>query len=251
MQYRNQGVAVNEFVGSHTNLARMFSSSLQKSAMFSFRGQRRYPRPTELRFQPSTFTYSWYQNFRRFTSDSNMVLWSLIGANGAVFLLWRARPEFAARHTVVSLDALRHGRYWTLITSGFSQADIMHLGSNMISLYFFGKDIGRLFGGKKLLGLYLSGAIAGSMAHVLWTWHRERQLYGSHRIRWGFGPGSSGALGASAAVNAIVLMDVLLFPTRTILLYGKAFSAKYHQFLAPQVEHQYQPWILLFSFNQF
>ncbi len=35
-------------------------------------------------------------------------------------------------------------------------------------LYFFGQDVGRLFGGKRLLGLYLLGGLAGSLAHCGW-----------------------------------------------------------------------------------
>ena len=38
------------------------------------------------------------------------------------------------------------------------------------------------------------------------------------RRRWfGFAPG---ALGASAAVNSVMVVDICLFPTRTVLLYG-------------------------------
>lgn len=43
------------------------------------------------------------------------------------------------------------------------------------------------------------------------------------RARWfGFAPS---ALGASAAVNAIAVVDILMFPTRTVLLYGEEASA--------------------------
>ena len=35
-------------------------------------------------------------------------------------------------------------------------------------LYFFAGDVGRLFGGKKLLGLYLLGGVVGSLAHCGW-----------------------------------------------------------------------------------
>jgi membrane associated rhomboid family serine protease len=152
-------------------------------------------------------------------------------------MLWRVDPYFAAKHFVVSLDSLRAGRFWTLLTSAFSQTDTMHLASNMIALYFFGSDIGRIFGGKKLLLLYLFGGIAGSLAHCAHSYYEEQQLLqrrsgrggsGNKNVFWGlnsalssgYGGSSKGALGASAAVSAISIVDIALFPTRTILLYG-------------------------------
>jgi membrane associated rhomboid family serine protease len=178
-------------------------------------------------------------NFRtwqaRFNPDASKVIWSLIAINGAVYMLWRVDPHYAAKHFVVSLDSLRSGRLWTVVTSAFSQADTMHLASNMITLYFFGSDIGRIFGGKKLLILYLFGGVCGSLAHCGYSYYKEQKLRrgrssGSNKnVYWGlnsasssgYGGGSSqGALGASAAVSAISCVDIALFPTRTILLYG-------------------------------
>ena len=155
----------------------------------------------------------------RFDPGGAQVIWSLIAANGAIYLLWRIDPYLASKHFVVSLDSLRDGRIWTAVTAAFSQSDTMHLAGNCISLYFFGSDIGRIFGGRKLLMLYLAGGIAGSLAHCAQSYYKEQQRGG--RGRWGTSLFTSkGALGASAAVNAIMLVDILLFPTRTILLYG-------------------------------
>ena len=80
--------------------------------------------------------------------NDSTVIWALIAANGAVFMLWRIDPYFATKHFVVSLESLRSGRIWTALTASFSQQDFGHLASNMISLYFFGSDIGRIFGGR-------------------------------------------------------------------------------------------------------
>ena len=216
---------------------------------------------------------------------------------------------------------------WTALTAAFSHKDVYHLGANMVGLYFFGRDVGRLFGGKRvgmaasspaayaeylsealsdgahgpsclrllpcwgsnrlsaracgpfvwlqLLMLYMAGGVAGSLAHCGWYYYqacktgvrlgspftmRQRaaltkssqrrgrsavpqpsvdaccpaQLsscisaagagegrYG--RARWfGFTPS---ALGASAAVNALTVCDILLYPTRTVLLYGEGCRA--------------------------
>lgn len=68
--------------------------------------------------------------------------------------------------------------------------------------------------------MYVAGGIVGSLAHCLWSYYQQK-LARSKSAYHGFGYlVSRGALGASAAVNAIVMFDILLFPTRTILLYG-------------------------------
>ena len=40
---------------------------------------------------------------------------------------------------MLSEDALDAGRYHTAITYAFSHRDPWHLGSNMVTLYFFGQ----------------------------------------------------------------------------------------------------------------
>lgn len=65
-------------------------------------------------------------------------------------MLWQTNPWLAQKHFVVSLESLREGRVWTAVTASFSQSSFGHLAGNMISLYFFGSDIGRLFGGRKV-----------------------------------------------------------------------------------------------------
>ena len=156
--------------------------------------------------------YLQFQNSKSYGSkffnanDPEKVLWGLIIANASVFLLWRGAPHFCSQHFVVSNESILR-RPWSAVGAAFSHNNLMHFGANMISLYFFGRDIAMLFGGKRLLYLYLAGGIAGSIAHCLWYSSSSRYF-------------SPGALGASAAVNSIMIVDILLFPTRTILLYG-------------------------------
>jgi len=66
--------------------------------------------------------------------------------------------------------------------------------------------------------LYLAGGLAASASHVAWT------SYTSHRRSpWstrGFLQQDRGALGASGSVQAIGVASILMYPTRTILMYG-------------------------------
>ena len=45
----------------------------------------------------------------------------------------------------------------------------------MIGLYFFGRDVGRLFGGARLLALYVAGGVVGSLAHCGWYYYKACQ----------------------------------------------------------------------------
>jgi membrane associated rhomboid family serine protease len=136
------------------------------------------------------------------------VLGCLLGANVLVFGAWQFLD--LRRHFTVSSSALEDGRLHTLLTSAFSHADGWHLAGNMLSLYFFGREVGLLFGGRYLAALYVAGGVTASLAHVLWERRSAPSLpYSWARIE-------RPALGASGAVNAIVLFDALLFPTRLI-----------------------------------
>ncbi|KAL7153069.1 hypothetical protein ABFS83_04G140500 [Erythranthe nasuta] len=157
----------------------------------------------------------WRSNFRRLTTDG--VVLGLIVTNVAVFLLWRiARPQFMVNNFMISVDNFTSGRIHTLITSAFSHTDMWHLISNMVGLYFFGTSIGRSFGPEYLLKLYLSGAIAGSIFYL--AYHALiAPLFQSNQMLF-TDPSKIPGLGASGAVNAIMLLDIFLFPSKTLYL---------------------------------
>ena len=140
-----------------------------------------------------------------------------------VRLLARPRSEAMQQNFLVSEESVYAGRVHTIVTSAFSHYNLGHLGANMLALYYFGRDLSRIFGPKYLLNLYLAGGVAASVTHVAWCrWERERR----QSRRRGFISQRAGrwmentagylttppALGASGAVNAIVLLNVLVFP---------------------------------------
>jgi len=60
-----------------------------------------------------------------------------------------------------STNNLRSGKVWTLVTSLFLHADILHLGGNMIFLYAFGNALEKEVGaGKTMLAFFLGGILA-------------------------------------------------------------------------------------------
>lgn len=104
----------------------------------------------------------------------------------------------------------KRNEYYRFITSGFVHADFGHLIFNMLSLWFVGEGIERLFG--MLFGasgtfyylfLYIVGIIVSDIPTYLK--HRNNSNYNS--------------LGASGGVSAVLFAALLLSPLMQICLY--------------------------------
>uniref|UniRef100_A0A0D9V603 Peptidase S54 rhomboid domain-containing protein n=2 Tax=Leersia perrieri TaxID=77586 RepID=A0A0D9V603_9ORYZ len=148
-------------------------------------------------------------------SAENAVL-ILMGVNVGVFLLWRiADPSFMRRHFMISLDNFKSGRLHTLLTSAFSHSDTDHLITNMIGFYFFGSTISNLFGPAFLFKLYAAGALTGSAFFLL----DKAFLAPRKQANVGWDNSRVSALGASAAVNAVILLQIFLYPRHLVYLY--------------------------------
>jgi membrane associated rhomboid family serine protease len=93
-------------------------------------------------------------------------------------------------------------RPWTILSHMFMHAGFGHIFWNMLLLYWFGRIVGDFIGDKKILPLYILGALVGAIFYYL-----------SYNY-FGYGtPGVTGyALGASAAVMAFVAASAYLSP---------------------------------------
>src|SRR3954471_7738333 len=78
------------------------------------------------------------------------------------------------------------GEAWRLVTSAFLHSGFVHLGMNMLSLYFLGSFAEISFGRSRFLALYLISGIGGGLAY----------LY--------FGPFNAPAVGASGAIFGLL-----------------------------------------------
>ena len=102
----------------------------------------------------------------------------------------------------VSEESLRSGRLHTLCTAAFSHRDAWHLGGNMLTLWFFGREIGQIFGGHYLLHLYLVGGAVASLSHVAYCWRACPPVRPASPPLPGLKPSPlAGAAGTSAAVR--------------------------------------------------
>jgi len=58
------------------------------------------------------------------------------------------------------------GDYWKLLTYSFLHSNPLHLGGNMLLLYYAGREVEPIVGWKNFLGIYLLAGIVGGLAHV-------------------------------------------------------------------------------------
>jgi membrane associated rhomboid family serine protease len=106
---------------------------------------------------------------------------------------------------------LTHPLYWwQFLTAGFAHAPgLDHILSNMLVLFFLGRDIEDLYGPKEFLRLYLATLV---FANVVWG--VVNRMAGVPAL-----PGDVILYGASGAIAGIVVLYALNFPNRTLLLF--------------------------------
>ena len=95
---------------------------------------------------------------------------------------------------------------WQFLTHGFLHADISHIFSNMLLLFFMGPMLESIIGDKKFLVLYLGSLLFAGAGEVLVN----------HYI---FDHVSYSLLGASGATMGVLAATALLFPDREVHVY--------------------------------
>jgi len=69
----------------------------------------------------------------------------------------------------LSLDGLKHGFVWQLLTFQFMHAGWMHIIFNSLVIYFFGNPVETALGRRHFLTLYLAGGIIGGLVQMLFA----------------------------------------------------------------------------------
>jgi len=109
---------------------------------------------------------------------------------------WVADPAFVEQNLVFSLKNLLEGRVWTVVTSIFVHANLIHLVGNMIFLYVFGNTLESVSNSKRmLLAFFLGGTV-------------------SFLLSVPFFPPDATFVGASAAIFTLTAVVMLLKPLR-------------------------------------
>ncbi|GAB3227900.1 rhomboid family intramembrane serine protease [Hymenobacter seoulensis] len=105
---------------------------------------------------------------------------------------------------VPSVPATLLTRPWTLLTYSFIHFDFFHILFNLLNLYWFGALVREYLGDRRLVSLYVLGAIAGAALYLL-AFNLIPAFKGTPAILYG----------ASASVTAIVLAAATLLPDYT------------------------------------
>jgi len=64
---------------------------------------------------------------------------------------------------------VHHGEWWRLITAAFLHASIIHIGFNMLALWWIGAPVEQYLGRTRYLGLYFVSGLAGSAGALVAT----------------------------------------------------------------------------------
>lgn len=100
-------------------------------------------------------------------------------------------------------------RPWSLVTYMFLHKNFLHIFFNLLWLYWFGRVFLEYLDPRKLVGVYLLGGLSGAILYIA-TFNLFPAF--SHQL------GMSYALGASAAVMAIVIATAAYVPNYTMYL---------------------------------
>jgi membrane associated rhomboid family serine protease len=88
---------------------------------------------------------------------------------------------------------------WTLLTYAFVHAGIGHIFFNMLALFFFGPPLEERWGSKAFIRFYLVAAAGGALVALL---------------------SPDPVVGASAAVNGVMLAYAMTWPDNTVYVWG-------------------------------
>lgn len=150
--------------------------------------------------------------------DPRVMSFVLIGINVAVWVLILATggrastlidklallPDTAARRmadgSIVSVRGVDDGALWQILTSTFSHVEVLHIGFNMLALYFLGPTLESVLGRVRFLAVYLASGVTGSAAVMLLSDPNSQTLGASGSI--------FGLMGALAVVALKVRGEV-------------------------------------------
>ncbi len=126
----------------------------------------------------------------------------ILAANVIASFIAFSSHEFREANSFWIRPIRESGQWHRSLTSGFLHVNTGHLLVNMLTLYFFGPPLERIFGTTNFLLLYFASLLGGS----IWMYFAKRDSL-DYR-----------AVGASGAISGLMLAVAVLFPFATIYL---------------------------------
>jgi membrane associated rhomboid family serine protease len=115
------------------------------------------------------------------------------------------QPRFGPNdYFALSLDGLRRGYIWQLLTFQFMHAGVLHLLLNCWGIYMFGAELEDTLGRSRFLGLYFGSGVVGGLVQTL-----SGLLFPAF---------AAPVVGASAGLFGLVAAFATLYPERRLTL---------------------------------
>ena len=115
---------------------------------------------------------------------------------------------FIQNYLALSLDGLKHGFVWQLLTFQFLHAGIWHLLFNCLAIFFFGRAVETLLGRGRFLTLYLASGVLGGVVQMLFALALP-QYFDAPVV--GASAGAAGLVAAFAVLNWEERFTLLLY----------------------------------------
>jgi membrane associated rhomboid family serine protease len=138
----------------------------------------------------------------RFSATVSLVI---VLAVAFVFQKTIINPNFEGTYLALSLDGLKRGFVWQVLSFQFLHANLLHLLFNGFTLWMFGREVEEVLGKPRFLTLYfLSGAIGGLVQALLAL--ISDNLFGGTVV------------GASAGIFGVVAAYAMIAPNRELTM---------------------------------
>jgi membrane associated rhomboid family serine protease len=139
--------------------------------------------------------------------SQGIVTYIIIGITAITSFSAFSNVDMLNRLIFYPVDIKNKNEWWRFITHGFIHADIQHLIFNMLTLYFFGRQIEitfeYLFGNPFVYPVFYLSALMFASAPSYGK-HKDDNYYRS--------------LGASGAIAAVLFATILFDPWQTLML---------------------------------
>eukprot|EP01091_Cochliopodium_minus_P007468 TRINITY_DN17352_c0_g1_i1.p1 TRINITY_DN17352_c0_g1~~TRINITY_DN17352_c0_g1_i1.p1 ORF type:complete len:250 (+),score=40.29 TRINITY_DN17352_c0_g1_i1:35-751(+) len=137
----------------------------------------------------------------------------VMGINVAVFVSWQYYDRrFMKENFTFSLESMKN-RPWTIVTSGVSHKDFLHLIFNTLGLYFLGAPIIGLLGSGRFVGFFIASNAVSFVSNTMYYNYLSPQFFRAPAM-------DIPSLGCSGSLLGSLALFSLFFPKQTFLLYG-------------------------------
>ncbi|WP_299131021.1 rhomboid family intramembrane serine protease [uncultured Winogradskyella sp.] len=165
---------------------------------------------------------SFFQDFKYRYTKLN-AFQKIIALNITIFIIGRLSSGFSGISPVINFLKLPSQfadfiyKPWTLLTYGFAHFDVFHILFNLLILFSISRILLNLFRPKMALNIYMLGIIVGGLAFLL--------VY--NVVPSSLLVNTSGVIGASAGVNALIIFLGTYMPNKEVSILRFNIKLKY------------------------